>query len=295
MDFASLKRVSWYPGHMLQAERQMREKLKLIDVIVEVVDARAPRSGRNRAFLPLVEHRAHVVALAKSDLAEDAVTQDWARHFEAEGTPCIYYHHRQRQTLPRLVKTLQRADAQAREARGATSPRLRNLRAMIIGLPNVGKSSLINLAVGKKSAKTGPRPGVTRHQQWLSLGDDVELLDTPGVFMARVDGSRTGLNLGLMAAMKEEHIGEELLAEYLFYLYAQRDDAPWVEAYGCPTPPASHHELLHHIATSSGKLLKGGEPDTVEAARRILREYRAGRFGPFSIERPDDPAEPDEA
>lgn len=290
MDFARLNTVSWYPGHMLKAERQMREKLGLIDVVVEVVDARCPQATRNPAFAELVQHRAHVIAMGKADLADPDTTRLWARHFEAAGLTCQYYHHHQRDTIARLLAALQRADAAARRARGSTTPRLRPLRAMIVGFPNVGKSSLINLALGKKRATVGPRPGVTRHQQWIALSPQVELLDTPGIFVPRVADPETGLKLGLVAALKDEHVGEELLAEYFFYRLHQLGKEPWKKLYSLEFYPDHISDLLDGIARSCGFLRPGGVLDRTEAAKRLLHDLRAGKLGQHSFETPPTPA-----
>lgn len=293
MDFDSLIPASWYPGHMLKAQRQIVEQLRLVDLVVELVDARAPASSRNSHLEELVQHKDRVLVLAKSDLAAPEATEQWRRHFRELGLACVAVHHRQRDIARRLLPVIEKTIAQGRARRGARNKRFRATRTIVVGLPNVGKSSLINALVRRRRTKTGPRPGVTRHQQWVKVGDDVELLDTPGVMAPRLSDAETGLRLGLVAALKDEHMGEELLAKYLFYQMQGQERCEPIRFYGLRPQPDSAEELLDGICRRRGLLLGGGAPNLHLAAQTLLRDWRDGKLGCWTLELPpteDDPA-----
>jgi ribosome biogenesis GTPase A len=220
LDLEAVSRVSWYPGHMLKAQREIGEKLKLIDVVVIVVDARLPYTSWNSELLERIGSKPRIVWLNKQDLAEPEVTKEWVDWYRGQGVLTASGDCTASKTKGRILQLLKKA---AQRRTGARA-RLRSAcRAMIIGVPNVGKSSLINCLVGRPQAKTGPTPGVTRRQQWVPIGKDFELLDTPGVMVPRVADGVAGLRLGLIAAIKDRICGEDLLAKYLFHCWHERD------------------------------------------------------------------------
>ena len=286
MDFAKVPKVSWLPGHMNKALRQVREKLSLIDVVVEVLDARLPLSTCNHELGDAMQHKARLSLLFKADLANRDTTTAWRDVFKGEGHPVIATHYRARDVVPRLLKQIEKAEAQARAARGAKYPRTRAIRAMIVGLPNVGKSSLINLLVSRNQAKTGPRPGVTRHQQWIKVGEAVELMDTPGIMYPHIETTETALKLGLIAAIKQELIGVELLAEYLLQVFNEQQCLDFKKFYGLDFYPDFVDDLLDGIGRRRGMLLPGDQVDTALAANTFLNDFREGNIGTISLEKP---------
>lgn len=288
MDFSRFQKVSWFPGHMLKAERELREKLKQVDIVIQLVDARAPASTHNYRLQEIIEHKSKLLVMTKTDLADAKATEAWRRHYEATETPCFTIHHRQRQKLPRLVEALKEtARADTRSRWGQLGYR-RPLRAVVIGLPNVGKSSLINALVSRRRARTGPKPGVTRHQQWVLLGQDVELLDTPGIMVPNVGQPITGLRLGLLALIKNELLRQEDLVEYLLYECRQQGRTEAFAHYQVEALPESVHELLEQVGERLGFLQSGGRVDTDQAAGRIVHDFRTGELGNISLEHPDE-------
>ena len=286
MDFDKVPKVTWFPGHMNKALRQLREKLSLIDVVIEVLDARLPLSTCNHELDDIMQHKARLPLLFKADLANRDTTAAWRDLFKGEGHSAIATHYRARDVVPRLLKQIDKAEAQARAARGAKYPRTRAIRAMIVGLPNVGKSSLINLLVARNQAKTGPRPGVTRHQQWIKIGEDVELMDTPGIMYPHIETAETALKLGLIAAIKQELIGVELLAEYLLQVFNEQPCLEFKKFYGLDFYPELVDDLLDGIGRRRGMLLPGDEVDRALAANTFLNDFREGSIGTISLEVP---------
>lgn len=287
MDFSKLSTANWYPGHMRKAERQIREKLKLVDCIVELVDARAPYSSTNANLADVMDNKAHVLLLTKSDLADAETTRQWLNYFRSSGKACMSIHHRQQDLAGKITKLIIQTADEYRISKGATTPRLRAVRAMIIGLPNVGKSSLINAMVNRKQTRTGPTPGITRHQQWVVLRDGLELLDTPGVMVPRVSDPETGLRLGLTACIKDAIVGVELLTEYLLYQWTQQNRQEYLQRYKLEGPPRNHLELLNQVGVNTGTLKTAGEVEMTQTASLILQDYREGRMGRMSLETPD--------
>jgi ribosome biogenesis GTPase A len=286
MDFDKVPKVSWFPGHMNKALRQLREKLSLIDVVVEVLDARLPLSTCNHVLVDIMEHKVRMPLLFKADLANRDTTAAWRDVFKGDGCPVMATHYRARDVVPRLLKQIEKAEARARAARGAKYPRTRAIRAMIVGLPNVGKSSLINLLVSRNQAKTGPRPGVTRHQQWIKIGEDVELMDTPGIMFPHIETTETALKLGLIAAIKQELIGVELLAEYLLQVFNDQQCLDFKKFYDLDFYPDLVDDLLDGIGRRRGMLLPGDAVDTALAASTFLNDFREGNIGTISLETP---------
>jgi ribosome biogenesis GTPase A len=290
VDFKHLTPVSWYPGHMLKAEREIRERLGMVDVVIELLDARCPASSRNFRLEESYQHKTRLLILGKTDLAEASVTKVWVQHFRDQDLSCLTLHHTQGDLVSRVMRELQIAEAAGRRRRGATVPRLRALRVMVLGLPNVGKSSLINALVKRSPTKTGPTPGLTRHQQWVKLNEDVELLDTPGIMAPKVAEVEAGLRLGLIAAVKDDLIGDEILADYLHHLCQQTPRPRVLQTYDLPELPDSGEALLDQIATRRGLVQGGGVLDRHGAAGLLLRDFRAGTFGRWSLDPRPEPS-----
>jgi ribosome biogenesis GTPase A len=282
-DFSDIT-ISWYPGHMLKATREIKKKLDLIDVVVQVLDSRAPYSSQNQELQELLKHKANVILLSKCDLADKGASAEWKAHFKKTFPETILMHYRQSGLSQTLQELIIRADDKGRKARGSKHPRFRAVRAMIVGIPNVGKSTLINSIAGKKSTQTGPRPGVTRHQQWIKLGEEIELLDTPGIMVPRIEHGERGLKLALIASIKENLLNNALLVEYLLHLYDARGRKEYLTRYDMSEFPGNIEAYLQEVASKTGRLVRGGQVDETKAARSVLTDFWSGKLGRFSLE-----------
>lgn len=279
--------INWYPGHMAKTRRLIDENLKLIDVVVEILDARVPVSSRNPDFDTLFAAKPRVVVMNKFDLADERATAAWEKWYRDNGTRVLLSNSLNGKGVDRLAGEVKLAiaDKLARDAaRGVTKA----VRLMVVGIPNVGKSSLINRLAGRASAKTGDRPGVTRGKQWIRLKNGMELLDTPGILWPKFEDQRTGMHLAFIGSIRDEIMDVETLAchllEYLRDYYApllvQRykldGDISVLEGY----------ELLEYIGKKRGFVVSGGEIDTYRAANVILDEFRAAKIGRVTLEWP---------
>ncbi|MBP2635476.1 MAG: rbgA [Firmicutes bacterium] len=280
--------IHWFPGHMTKAQRMIREQLKLIDVVIELLDARIPLSSANPVIAELVEGKPKVVALNKSDLAETAQTAEWIRHFRSQGFTTVALDSSTGKGTKELVNKVEQEAAEKLAKLTAKGIKGRAVRAMILGIPNVGKSSLINRLIGTATAKTGDKPGVTRGQQWLKVGKNLELLDTPGVLWPRMDDQEVAFKLAVTGAIKDDiYDMEKVILDLLRILntdYRER----LCERYKV-TPeqlPDDVEELLALIGAKRGCLRSGGVVDYEKARRIILTDFRSGKLGQFTLDRP---------
>jgi ribosome biogenesis GTPase A len=267
---------------MRKAERELREKLKLVDVIVEVTDARAPATARNSVLDALVAHKPRVLVLAKADLANGQRTRAWEQALRG-GCWVVTADKEGRSVRGRVITGLRRSGNQG-GSRGARPGTGRRLRAMVIGMPNVGKSTLINRLVGGKQAATGPRPGVTRHQQWIAVDDSLEMLDTPGVMVPRVGAVEDGLRLGLIDAVKPELIGEQLLAEYLLERLNAAHQHAYCARFDIAEPVTDITAWLTAVAARRGLRQSGGDLDLQRASLCALADFREGKLGRLTLD-----------
>ncbi len=286
-DFDSLNLTGWFPGHMLKAGREMRARLDLIDVVVEMLDARVPRTSLHPSLQEELGRKPHLLAFNKTDLADPASTRAWEESFRQAGQLSIFLDGRTGSGLKQLLPAVHRVWKTERERRGATRPMLRPLRIMIAGIPNVGKSTIINRLAKAAKTAVGPKPGVTRGQQWVVLQNDTELLDTPGVLWPRIENKQTELLLGIVGTIKDTVIGEELLAEYLCFRLHDRPGIRW-DHYGLKAPPRGVEELLDAVALRRGLLQPGGVPDHHRAAVALLLDFRSGSLGRVTFDLPQD-------
>lgn len=279
--------INWYPGHMLKARRLMESSLKAVDFVIEVVDARIPMASRNPDFDDLFGTKARVLVLNKADMADPVMTKRWLRWHEEHGLPAVEFVATQRKGRDGLIKMMERA-AEEKVRRMAERGAKKTVRALVAGIPNVGKSSLINAMAGAASAKTGDRPGVTRGKQLIRITPWMELMDTPGVLWPKLDDPKGALNLAFTGAVKEEVLDSYRLALELIGALAVQYPGAIAERYkldGGALPP---DETLVAIARKRGCLLHGGEPDEDRAARLILDEMKAGKLGRLTLEKPDE-------
>ncbi len=269
--------VQWFPGHMKKAERMMEESLKLVDVVCEVADARIPYASRNPDLDKIIAGRKpRLLILNRSDQADPAVTALWREHYKAQDVPFLECDARS----GRGVKALPQALRSLRDKQGT-------LRAMVVGVPNVGKSTFINKAAGRKLAQTSDRPGVTRGKQWITVDSRLELLDTPGILWPRFDDPEVGEHLAYTGAVKDDVLDTEDLAARLLVLLRDRYPDALRQRYGLdPDADAQGWELLEACARGRGFLMARGEVNTERMAAVLLDEFRGGKLGRISLERP---------
>ena len=281
--------VQWFPGHMARTRRQIKEYLPLVDAVTEILDARIPQSSRNPELGELIGNKPHIVLLNKCDLADAHATSAWIRCFESQGAAALAVDCRSGKGLnayPELVRRVLQATMRSNTERGMAG---KPLRMMVVGIPNTGKSSFINRMAGRNRAKVADKPGVTRQNQWFAIGGGIELLDTPGVLWPKFDDPKVGDRLAFIGSVKDEILDNELMAVRLLEVL-QTDYADRIlDRYGfAPDPDAQAWEILEQIGRARGMLMRGGEIDTSRTANMLLDEYRAGRLGRITLERPQE-------
>ncbi len=280
--------IQWFPGHMAKTRRLMKEKLKDVDVVIELLDARIPQSSRNPEIEKLTEGKPLVTLLNKSMLADPAATERWIAHYREKGQLCLAVDCVSGKGMDQLMPAIRKLLAQkiARyEQKGMSG---RRLRAMVVGIPNVGKSSLINRLCGGKKAKVENRPGVTLAPQWVSTSLGLDLMDMPGVLWPRFDDRKTGENLAITGAIKDDVVQIETLAIALcarlrvMYpeLFAARYKFTWSEEISS----LSDYDLFLYIGKKRGFLVSGGEVDTERCANMLLDEFRAAKIGRITLD-----------
>ncbi|WP_135547110.1 ribosome biogenesis GTPase YlqF [Paenibacillus cymbidii] len=284
--------IQWFPGHMTKARRQIEEKLKLIDVTIELLDARIPLSSRNPMIDDILRHKPRLVLLNKSDLADPGATAAWVAFFREQGLAALPIDavsgHQINQIVPQCRTLLE--DKIAAQVRKGITPRA--IRALIVGIPNVGKSTLINRLAGRKIAATGDKPGVTKAQQWIKIGGEAELLDTPGILWPKFEDQMVGYRLAATGAIKEEILQIEEIAFYAVKYMSLHYGATMKERFALeelPGPDRGAEEVvavMEAIGRKRGCLLSGGRVDLGKTSTLLLRELRAGKLGRISFERP---------
>ncbi|MBR3556825.1 MAG: ribosome biogenesis GTPase YlqF [Oscillospiraceae bacterium] len=280
--------VNWFPGHMTKALRNMESDLKLVDCVCEITDARIPRSSRNPALDELLGRKPRLIILNRADQADPAVTRRWIDFYRAQGMEAMETDSRSGKGVdrfPQAVRSLLREKLQALEAKGQGS---RPLRAMVVGIPNVGKSTFINKAAGRKAAAASDRPGVTRGKQWVTVSRGLELMDTPGVLWPKFDDPVIGEHLAFTGAVKDQILDTEELASHLLSLLAAIAPLSLAERYKLTeTAGLQGWELLDAAAKKRGFIVSRGEADTLRMANILLDEFRAGKLGRLTLEEPE--------
>ena len=302
-------KIQWYPGHMTKAMRAMKEDVKLVDLIIELVDARAPMASRNPDIDELGKGKGRLILLNKADLASEAANAAWTEFFKGKGFQVMRIDARSKSDLKQIHAHIQEACKEKIERDRKRGILNRPVRAMVVGIPNVGKSTFINSLAGKASAKTGNKPGVTRGNQWIRLNKQVELLDTPGVLWPKFDDEETGLKLAFLGSVNDEILDREELASLLAHLLEERygisiaerkqeDEASERTAKESErasraserTAEASEqpagYKILCQIAEARSCITKGGAADVPRAAKLLLEEFRGGKLGRITLELP---------
>ena len=281
--------IQWFPGHMTKAQRMIEENLKLVDAVCEILDARIPRSSRNPDIDRLAAGKPRLVILNRIDLADPAVTARWKKYFEARGLAILETDARTGKGVSGFAPAVRRLLAgkiREYEAKGQVG---RPLRVMILGIPNVGKSTFINKVAGRKAAIAGDKPGVTRGKQWINIDAGLDLLDTPGILWPKFDSQEVGEMLAITNAIKADVLDKETLAANFMLRLRQMYPQAIRDRYKFdPDPGMNGFELLEQAAKKRGFLVSRGEYDIERMANTLLGEYHEGKLGRLSLEMPDD-------
>ena len=285
---AQTPNVQWFPGHMAKTRRLIQDQVKLVDLVVELTDARIPQSSRNPELNKWIGEKRRLLVLNKSDAADPDLTARWLRYYREQGIPAIAVDARSGKGINQFLPAVREILADITEKRQAKGMVGRPIRMMIVGIPNVGKSSFINRVAKEKRAKVEDRPGVTVDKQWIAVAKDVDLMDTPGVLWPKFEDPAVGEKLAFTGAVKDQILDVELLAMRL--LGWLREEYPALLARFKLNPEdlegREEYELLELVGRRRGMLISGGEVDTLRAAAMILDEYRGGKLGRLSLEAP---------
>lgn len=279
--------INWYPGHMAKTRRLLEEQLRSVDAVIELCDARAPMATRNPELEKLCRNKSRFLALNKADLADEALTKAWIARFRQDGTPAVRFQAvggGGRKEIFSLIERAAKPAVERMKARGA----MKTVRVMVVGIPNVGKSTFINRLRGSGIAKAGDRPGVTRANQWVKIGPYLELLDTPGMLWPKLENQEQARILAYIGSVKDEILDTEELSCNLLRMLADIIPQALAARYKLPEDFRSMTgpELLEAACKGRGWLLSGGRFDTSRASALVLDEFRAGKIGKLTLERP---------
>ena len=279
-----MAQIQWFPGHMAKAKREIADKIKLIDIVVELVDARAPYSSKNPLFNSVVNNKPRLIVMTKEDLADDKLTQKWLDFYKSKGYYAMSVNLKQFNEYKKIIQVCKEIlkDKMAREAKKGLKPRA--MRAMVLGIPNVGKSTFINAYAGRNCAKTGNKPGVTKGKQWIKLSKTLELLDTPGILWPKFEDQAIGLKLALIGSINDNILDvSDMAYEFVKILNNSYENAIpnrfGVEKNDDPL------KMLEGIAEVRGCKLKGNVLDLEKASSILLEEFRSGKLGKITLDR----------
>ncbi len=289
--------INWYPGHMAKTKKQIIEDLKLIDIVIELIDARIPISSQNPDIREMVGNKKKIVLLNKSDLADEKENAKWIKYFEKEGTRAILTDSNSGagvQELVRKIKEIAKEDLSEMAKKGRVG---KSIRVIILGIPNVGKSSLINRISKKTSAGVGNKPGFTKQTQWIRLSDNIELLDTPGVLWPKFESNEVALNLSFTGTIKDEVLEKTEIAFYLVKYLLENEEEKLLERYKLTKEDINNirqnvqnsneqiGEIMNLIAKKRGAIISGGHIDEEKAAGIIIDDFRTGKMGRITLEK----------
>lgn len=290
-------RIQWYPGHMAKTKREISEDLKLIDVVVELLDSRIPLSSQNPDIAELTKSKKKIIVLNKTDLADNTQNEAWKNYFNSKGQVCILTDSNLGKGINEVTKAIEeimKEDLEKYAEKGRTG---RKIKAMILGIPNVGKSSFINRIVKTNRLEVGNKPGVTRKKQWISINEKINLLDTPGVLWPRFEDEKTALNLAFTGTIKDDVLEQTEIAfqllKFLLENYRQniieryKMTLEYIERTLAKNQPENFniYEIMQEIGRRRGAIISGGEIDDEKTAKIILDDFRSGRLGRITIER----------
>lgn len=287
---SEMQNIQWFPGHMTKTKRQIQASLKLVDAVAEILDARIPLSSKNPDLQKLIQNKPKVVLLNKCDMANQTATSRWIDYYASQGITAIAVDCKSGKGLNKFAPAVNNVLSERRErlkAKGMVNPML---RIMIVGIPNVGKSSFINRVAKQNRAKVEDRPGVTRGNQWYSIAKNIEMLDTPGVLWPKFDDNIVGERLAFTGAVKDQILDTELLAVRLLDFLRSLKPADFIARFkleDIDLDAIDSYELLNVIGKKRGMLISGGEINTERAAIMLLDEFRSGKLGRITLEMPE--------
>ncbi|MBS4217769.1 ribosome biogenesis GTPase YlqF [Bacillus sp. FJAT-49711] len=278
--------IQWFPGHMAKARREITEKLKLVDIIFELVDARIPESSSNPMLKEIIQQKPRLILLNKADMADRAITNKWIDYYAEQGLTALSINSQAGTGLKEIVKSAEKLLHEKIERQKAKGLKPRAIRAMIIGIPNVGKSTLINRLAKRNIAKTGNTPGVTRAQQWIKVGKELELLDTPGILWPKFEDQETGYKLALTGAIKDTLLNMQDIAVFALTFLQTYYEERLLERYQLNEIPEEISVLFDKIGQLRGCLASGGEVDYDKTAEIVIRDLRMQKFGNLTLDLP---------
>lgn len=278
----------WFPGHMTKAFRMMQEDIKLIDLVIELLDARAPLASRNPDIDTLAAGKARMILLNKADLADEKLNEKWISYFSEKGLTVVLINSRDGNGIKKILPAVQEACREKLERDRKRGIKNRPVRAMVAGIPNVGKSTFINSLAGRAAAKTGNKPGVTKGKQWIRINKNIELLDTPGVLWPKFEDQDTGRRLAFLGSINDEIIDKrELACELIDFMKDEGNGYAGLinSKYGVSEDNVDH-QVISDIAMVRKCLIKGGEPDIDRASGMFIDDFRSGKLGRITLEKP---------
>lgn len=280
--------INWYPGHMKKAKKMIIDNLKLVDVVVEILDARIPFSSRNPDFKELFKDKRQVIVLNKFDLSDPQITNLWKKHYLSDDCEIISVNSKTGSGFKDFINATNKVMADKFERDKSKGMKQRPVKAMICGIPNSGKSTFINKLTGSAPARTGDKPGVTRDRQWIKIHKNIHLLDTPGVLWPKFDDEKVAMNLAITGAIKDDILDIEQISKSLLSFLSKNYPNNLAARYGLENTELSPDELLLKICDTRKFIITGGEPDILKASIIILDEFRSGMLGKISLETPND-------
>ena len=290
--------LSWYPGHMAKTKKQIQEDLKLIDVVVEVLDARIPKSSINPDIQEWIKNKKKVIALNKSDLASEEENNKWINYFKRKGIPAVLTDSNSGKGINEIIREIEKVNNDDKEVYANKGRVGKSIRVMVLGVPNVGKSSFINRITKKSSAQVGNKPGVTRQKQWIRVNEKIELLDTPGVLWPKFENEQIALDLSFTGTIKDDILEKTEIAYYLLKFLLEQEKENLVSRYKLDMQEVGSIlsntdnmenenilEIMHMIGRKRGAIISGGNVDEETVATILLDEFRSGKLGRITIEK----------
>lgn len=292
-------RINWYPGHMAKTKKQIIEDLKLIDVVVEILDARIPKSSQNPDLQEWTKNKKKIIVLNKSDLAEDNKSKQWIEYYKKQGIPAVLTDSNSGKGINETIREIEKImqdDKKLQEQKGRIG---KSIRVMIVGIPNVGKSSFINRITKKSVATVGNKPGVTRQKQWVRLRENIDLLDTPGILWPKLDQEETALNLAYTGTIKDDNIEKIEVAYFLLKYLLENKRQNLIQRYNLNEEEIEQilnntenleneniMQVLHMVGKKRGTIISGGRIDEEKVSNLLIEEFRSGKLGKITLEIP---------
>lgn len=280
--------IQWYPGHMAKTKKIIAENLKHIDIALHIIDARIPKSSYNPLLEKMLGNKPQIVVLNKADLADSHVNKEWVMYYDRKGIKAIEVNAKSRQGIDAVLRTARELMRDKREKLTRMGYVNVPIRFMILGIPNVGKSTIINAMVGSAKARVGNKPGITKGKQWIRIGDEFEYMDTPGILWPKFDDEKTGYMLAFVGSISDDLIDFEELALRLIHIIIERYPEVLLERYKLDSLSDDSYVNLINIGKKRGCFLKGGEIDTLKAAKIFIDDFRSGRLGSITLELPEE-------